>query len=348
MEDTESSVLQILGAPGSPYTRKIIAVLRYRRIPYRIIWGGHHNRPERLPAPKVKLLPTVYFPSADGVEPVIDTTPIIRRLEIERFGREVIPADPILAFLNDLIEDYADEWLTKAMFHYRWHHEADRRNAGPLLVYWSNPLISSEAGEEAARMFTKRQYERLYVVGSNDTTANTIEASYVRFLALLDDLICEGGYVLGARPGSADFAIYGQLTQLGIVEPTSAALMAKHPRVRAWLDRVEDLSGIVPNEGDWTSREELALRIRPLLTEIGHVYAPFLIANAAALEADAATFDTPIDGKLWTQPVFPYQAKCLAWLRDSYAALESAERVVLDKILSGTGCEPLFCSDQLK
>ncbi len=33
---TESKVLELLGAPGSPYTHKILAVLRFRNIPYRL------------------------------------------------------------------------------------------------------------------------------------------------------------------------------------------------------------------------------------------------------------------------------------------------------------------------
>lgn len=336
--------LELSGAPGSPYTRKMLGVLRYRHLPFSVFWG-RSNIPEGYPVPKVSLLPTFYFPDGENgaLVPVTDSTPIIRRLEDQYSGRSVIPSDPVLNFLNALIEDYADEWLTKAMFHFRWAHEADWRNAAPLLVYWNTTTVDAENAKQFADQFAKRQIDRLYVVGSNDVTAATIETSYTRLIEILDTLLERQGFVLGARPSSADFALFGQLTQLAVVEPTSAALTTQGSyRVRAWVDVMEDLSGLAPKDDDWfdadTAREALA----PLLNEIGRTYAPAMIANAKAIMDGADSFETEIDGQPWTQPVFKYQAKCLHWLREDHAALSDNERGAVDALLTGTGCEALF------
>lgn len=336
--------IRLLGAAGSPYTRKMLSVLRYRRIPYAMMWGSHRSPPPGMPPPKVPLLPTFYFPQPDGSwETAVDSTPLIRRLEREHAGRSIVPDDPLLAFLAFLIEDYADEWLTKPMFHYRWAHQADADNAGPLLIFWHDPRISDEDAMPAAQAIAKRQIDRLYVVGSNAVTAKTIEDSYRRFVVILDRLIARQGYILGARPSAADFAVFGQLTQLALVEPTAAAITSNlSRRVRGWVDRMEDLSGLDPAAGEWLPREAASEALHELLTEIGRVYAPFLMANARATMAGASSFETMIDGQPWTQPAFPYQARCLQWLREEHAALSAADRAAALRVLAGTGCEVLL------
>ena len=333
--------LAFKGAPGSPYTRKMLALMRYRRLPYRVIWGSHMDLPEGLPSPKVKLLPTIYLKTVEGKEALVDSTPIIDRLESLYTERAVRPSDEVVRFLDLLIEDFADEWLTKAMFHYRWNFSQDAKNAGPLIAYGQNPQFDSASAKAMADAFAQRQISRLSLVGSNKVTAPVIEGSFQRLIGILDRIIERQGFILGTQPASADFAIFGQLTQLGIIDPTSAQLLVKaSPRLRAWLDRVEDLSGHIGS--GWTKRNLVVNHVGELLNEIGRTYAPFLIANARAFAEGKRELEATIDDQRWIQPVFLYQVKCMQALQLERQKMTKNGQEALNQVLAGTGCEVLF------
>jgi len=338
------AALGIVGAHGSPYSRKMRAVLRYRRIPHR--WIVHFSRESRdIPEVPVALIPVLVFPGEGGApdEAMIDSTFQIRRLEERQRERSLIPPDPALALLDFLIEDYADEWLTKAMFHYRWTFDADVAKAAAILPRWARPVAPEEMLEKLSREFRERQVGRLAVVGSSESTAPVIEESYRRLLRVLDAHLREQPFVVGARPGAADFGIFGQLSQLAFFDPTSAAIaMEESPRVVAWCHGVEDLSGLEVSDADWLVRDAVPETLLGLLAEVGRVYAPFLLANAAAIERGDARVECEIDGRKWVQKPFPYQAKCLRWLREARAALAPGDRGAVDALLAGTGCEVLF------
>jgi glutathione S-transferase len=332
-----------MGAPGSPYTRKMLAYMRYRHISYEFMLGDQSTN-LGLPKPKVELLPTFYLPNDEGeIEAIVDSTPLIRRFEQAFSGREAVPSNPMLGFINYLIEDYADEWLTKSMFHYRWYFDADIKKAGSILPLWRGLQMDSEQHQKLSAFVAERQISRLYVVGSNDVTAPVIEASYRRFLEIMDELIASQAFVLGSRPSSADFGIYAQLTQLAKFDPTPMTICLKDaPRVYAWTDVVDDLSGQVCEEDGWMSVNDVRDVLGPLLTEIGRVYAPALIANAKALQAGNKHMETTIDGKQWEQPTFPYQGRCLGWINEEYQMLSSEDQGQVDVILAGTGCEEML------
>ncbi|MCR9278711.1 MAG: glutathione S-transferase [Pseudomonadaceae bacterium] len=335
--------LRFKGVPGSPYTRKMLAYLRYRHIRYELLLGTR-DESLGLPSPKVGLIPVFYLPNDAGeIEAVVDSTPLIRRFESEFDGRSTIPTDPAIGFLNYLIEDYADEWLTKAMFHYRWHFDADIKMAGTILPRWAGINDPEAELQKRSAYVSERQISRLYVVGSNDTTAPIIEASYLRFLEIMDSLIEKQLFVLGRRPSSADFGIYAQLTQLAKFDPTPAAIcMERAPRVHAWTDIVDDLSGHPGEEESWIDHDEARQSLKPLLSEIGRVYAPALLANASAMQKGEKTMTATIDGQHWEQPVFPYQAKCLQWINEGYRRQDAAVQSQIDSLLADTGCESLI------
>jgi glutathione S-transferase len=257
--------------------------------------------------------------------------------------RSVLPVDPALAFIDYLLEDFADEWVTKYMFHYRWHLQVDAENAATVLPLNFRVNMPPEQHDQMKNMIPERQIGRLYVVGSNDTTAPIIDASYRRYLEAMEAHLQTQPYMLGKRPGAADFAMFGQLTQLVGFDPTPRAIAHQlSPRTVAWTSLMEDLSGLEPGADDWNGADQMPATLRGILTEVGRMYVPALLANSRALQAGEKSWEAEIDGSPWTQPTFPYQAKCLKWINEQYQALDTEDRARVDRIVAGTGCELLF------
>ncbi len=342
--------VELMGAPGSPYTRKMLALLRYRRIPYRLLPVSRQLiRPDparyrRRAEPRVPLLPTFYQQDEQGEEKAVcDSTPILRSLEQTHAGRSVIPDQPILALLNSIIEDYADEWLTKAMFHYRWSYEADSRKAGDLLPRWVNISATDAEIRPRSEEIRERQISRLRYVGSNSTTRESIEQSFKRFIELLDNHLTDMPFILGKRPSSCDFAVFGQLSCLALFDPTPQQIILQSwPRVHAWTEVLEDLSGYELLEGDWSGLWPLPKSVVGILEEVGRLYAPYLIANAEAVANNEELLKLTLDGRAWEQVPFRYQVKCLQWIREEYSNLSQTESVEVQGVLQETGLDQLF------
>jgi glutathione S-transferase len=337
--------LKLVGGFGSPYSRKMRAVLRFRRIPFRWIMRGSADD-VGIPEVPVALIPVLVFPGEGGRgdEAMIDSTFQIKRLEKMFTSRSIIPTDPAIAFLDAMLEDYADEWLTKPMFHYRWKYAADIHKASHVLALDRDPLMSRETLEKMSSYIAERQIERLRVVGSNEVTTPVIEASYRRLIALLDSHLVSGHrFLMGARPGASDFGFFGQLSQLAHFDPTPAAIAATEtPRIVSWVSHLDDLSSLDVDGIAWPSREDAVAALRPFFIEVGRVYAPFLIANARALASGASEVRCEIDGLPWVQQPFPYQGKCLKWLREARAALGADDRDFVDSALESTGADAIF------
>lgn len=345
---TTDNVIKFVGGTGSPYTQKMLALMRYRQIPYSVIWGQPADYCAKIGVepPKPTFMPTFFFEDGGQTSAHCDSTPIIRRLEADFTARSVLPRDPALAFIDYLIEDFGDEWCTKYMFHYRWHFDADAENAASLLPLSMNLHLSPEQYEQYKAYIKDRQVNRLYVVGSNDITAPMIDASYRRFLQAMENHLKAQGFMLGNRPAAGDFGIYGQLTQLITFDPTPRAIAHEiSHRTVAWIEHMRDLSGIEPTDSDWVALEDQPDSLRDLLAEIGRVYAPAQIANAKAVMAGEENWTAEIDGAQWTQPTFPYQAKCLKWTNEQYQALDASARSQVDALLSGTGVEAMLSAD---
>ena len=105
----------------------------------------------------------------------------------DHLGRErLLEMRALRRFIDSLIEDYGDEWLSKCMFHYRWAYAPDTKKASAYMPYGQMMQMTREQGDQFEKMIAQRQISRIGVVGSNEVTAPIIEASWRRYLEIFD------------------------------------------------------------------------------------------------------------------------------------------------------------------
>ena len=340
---THEHPLVIVGAHSSPYSRKMRSVLRYRHIPHD--WVVRGSASDDLPRAPVPVIPVLGWRDGSGGyrEVMVDSSPQITRLEIEYSGRSITPVDPATGFIDFVLEDVADEWVSKMMYHYRWANNADAQKSGWLLPLDANLQLPDAAAAKMHDAFIDRQVGRRGLVGSTDANAGVIERSYERTLDTLQQHLGERNFFFGTRPARADFAFFGQLMPMLWWDPTPMALAVERaPRAVMWNQWMDDLSWWrVDGDDGWDAAEDLADSTRAMLVEAGRTYAPFMVANASAVADGTNEVVCEIDGDEYRQSPFKYQAKCLGWIRDEYARLTDHDRQRVDDALDGTGCDVL-------
>lgn len=324
----------VVGQNASPYSVKLRAVMRYRRLPFQWVLRTQRNAAEFAHV-RPGLMPMIQFPAETRWR--VDSTPIIQELE-ERHPeqRPVFPRAGTHRFLSHLIEDFADEWLTKAMFSYRWSYPADIAYASLWMADDCFPAQKGEAREQEAQKFAKRQIDRMTLVGCTPQNRPIIETTFTRTLQALETHVGLHDYLFGSRPSNADFALFGQLKTLA-TDPTPLAVMREFAqRTESWVRSLDDASGL---EGEWYGSENsLPAATTGLLELAGATYLPFLVANAAALERHQEWFEIELLGQPYAQAPFRYQLKCLIQLREHFADLTPSDQQRLRPLLEASGC----------
>lgn len=322
----------INGALGSPYSLKMRALMRYRRIAH--IWQhGAVTHGHAIAKVRAPVIPVIEYPDGTFHN---DSTSLIYDLERRHQERSVVPADPARAFLAHLLEDFADEWLTKAMFGYRWLGEIDQVQMSRWLAFDALKGGGLEKSQLFAEKFRERQVARMAMVGCTVENFALIEASSRAVLKALEDHVVDNHCLFGSRPSMAEFAIFGQLSQLGVDPTPQAMLRADFPYAFRWLLHIDDMSGI---EGEWdVVGRPFAAVIERFLEVIGSVYLPFLVANSSAIEAGQEMFRMTAMNLPYTQGTFKYQRKCLAELRARYAELPQSAKIMLAPMLEKSNC----------
>ncbi|MFO1082677.1 MAG: glutathione S-transferase family protein [Reyranellaceae bacterium] len=323
-------IYRIFGSELSPYSVKVRSWFRYKGLPHKWILRSPAVQAEFQKYAKLPLVPLVVTPEGEGVQ---DSTPIIERFEALAHQPPIVPDDPALAFLSALLEEYGDEWGNKWMFHYRWRYQPDIWSTAERIAQQMAGAHGTLAVAQTRAMVAERMTGRLGFVGSNARTEATIEASFKQALTLLEAHLQARPYLLGGRPAMADFGLWGQLYEAA-TDPTPGALMrAAAPKVMAWIGRM-----LAPTaEGPFEAWPALAPTLMPLLTqEVGELFLPWSMANAAAVARGDKQFAIMLAGAPWDQEPQKYHARSLAEIRRKYAAAKDASG--LAAILREAGC----------
>lgn len=304
----------VYGALGSPYSMKVRAAMRYRRLPH--VWTQltAANRDSVMSRVPVPVIPVVAYPDGTWRN---DSTPVLLDLEARYTSRRLLPDAPAHRFFALLLEDMADEWGTKFMFHYRWWYARDRHDVSRWIAYDTLAGQGEGAVEAMAQAFGARQVGRMALVGCTEQNKPLIEETAEEVLRLLNAIALEGPYLFGTRPSIADFSWMGQLSQLAS-DPTPEQRMREiAPYAFRWLAQMDDAGGL--EGGEW--RPALQPATQALLRLCAEIYLPFLLANAEAAAQGAETFTVKLRGRPYAQGTFKYQVKCLKELRAAWTAL---------------------------
>ncbi len=316
---------RLIGGPGSPYSMKLRAALRYRHLPHRwIVPTGYINQGGELAKTGKKTIPVLQYPE-DGSY-WADSTPLLYALEQRHPGqRSLIPDNPVHAFLSHLIDDFSDELLIGVLFNYRWGNAADlefcpRRQLAGWLGH-----MSTEQFEKIVPMFRGRQVQKLQAGDYGAPTSMALfEHIYFELMGAIEILVTESRFLFGSRPSLGEFGLYGQLSQLAI-DPTASTLMKQRaPRAFQWVQDLDDASGI---DGEWADpAAALPTALHSVLQLMAMVYLPVAQSHLNAFLCDESRAQVTCAGMSYEGGTNPYTARCLLLLKDEFARLKPTEQ----------------------
>lgn len=325
---------RLFGLEMSPYSVKVRAYLRYKGIPHQWVVRSMDQMAEFGKYAKLPLVPCLACPDGSGLQ---DSTPIIEALEQHFATPSLSVGDVALDFLSTLIEEYADEWCNKFMFHFRWYYEPDADSAALRIAQEMTPAGAPEGtAQSMAPSLKARMVPRLGFVGSGrdqPENAALIEASFRQHAAWLNAHLAGRPYLFGGRPVLADFGLYGQLKEL-LSDPTPGAWLHEHaPQVVGYVARMETPTV----QGDIEPFAQLQESLGTLLRiDVGARFLPWSTANADALQNAQPSFTVNLDGQAFTQETQKYHARSLAALRKKFTQAARDERLI--SLLNATGC----------
>ncbi|HET9063079.1 MAG TPA: glutathione S-transferase family protein [Candidatus Binatia bacterium] len=267
---------------NSPYSDKIRALLRYKKLPFVEHTENLETRFSVLQARTGKtMVPVVITPDDEALN---DSTAIAALLEKRHPAPAARWEDASMDAVAMLLEDYADEWLVRIMLASRWYHAADAaQNAAIIATGMTHGLFGIDF-QRAAKDFPPGIISSVPKMGATPENAEGWYAMVPRILGAMAVVLERTAFLTGSRPHLCDFAFYGMLNQIRR-DPTGYGWITAGPgAVLKWLDRLETACKEGGAESGGESLADASV-LAPLVREAAQTYFRMSTANARAVDA---------------------------------------------------------------
>ncbi len=327
----------LIGTEASYFTGKARAYLRWKGVDFSETTATPDVYSEVIePRVGFAVIPILLTPDNEIVQ---DTAEIIDYVEAHETGPPVYPPGAVQKFVSLLIQLYADEWLVIPAMHYRWTYNEDwileefGRTAAPVATATEQVRVGRIIGERF-KSFVPR-------LGVSEDTLSGIEAHYEGFLADFSAHLRTMPFLMGARPGLGDFALYGPLYAHLYRDPASGAIMKRlAPLVAEWVER---MGARAPVGGAFLADDTVPETLFPILKRQMSEQLPALI-DATARLAEWSAVQPPgarvprqlgqhefsIGGRRGERAVITFSLYRLQAVLDHYEGLSDRDRATVD------------------
>jgi glutathione S-transferase len=327
---THAASYRVYGMSQSYFTCKLTGYLDYKAIPYhlrRFTGANHAARAAGWPG----AMPVVMTPEGEFMW---DTTAMIHHLESRFPEPGVFPDDPVLRFVDYILEDAIDEWFYRPAVGSRWFYEENYRVGGWELARDATHEVNIPCDQAyiAVREYVTATCEPFGVTAANiDSWIGEILRPWLRVTGAH---LASQSYFFGARPSLADFAFFG----------SNAAHFTNDPLCRRWVD--EDAPSVVAHThrlmepdgqqfGEWMASGEMPETMIAMLAELGRFYLPWVSRAAVDGKAELAF----ASGQRVEIAVTPFLADARATMLARYVKFRSDK---LDAVLRRAGILSYF------
>jgi glutathione S-transferase len=325
----------LYGYELSYFTRKVEAALQLKGITYRraskTLWRKWAIE-RRVGTHQVPVLRT-----PDG-RLLFDSTPIVSYLDGLNIGPRLHDDGP-RGVLIRVVEEWLDEWLPRAVIHFRWNLPECAEAASLAIAKETLPRAPSVIQRHiAAKIATwgKRACRALGVDNPHQQAA--AEGEVVRLFDALERQLHITPYAMGDCPTAVDATLIGGLRAHFLNDPVPRRLLSAYPKVLTWAERAtaETTRGALPSFPDTTDFG------RFILAELTGPYRTMLLGNASALQASDRSFTVDVYGAPQSYLTRAYPECSRQLINEAIGSLPLAEQGRLEGWLMRQGLAEVF------